>query len=467
MLTAGIILMIQAGGLVSNPLYAADLIWPAYLGLLAAGVLLSVRTRVWRSPAVWLFLLFWIVLGAWMPYALDVAPHTRLAEREAVGLGYCAALSVAVLLAGGRAGLRWWRIGWLLGLLLVGGVGVWELVTGDHLWVTPERPFPFRGRVAVATYINPNNFGIVLLSMIVALLAWRATARDRRVRIALVAAAVGAGLLVLASQSRAAVLGLVLVLALEMARVVAARPGLVRDAVTRHLRLTVTALVVVALAVISTFVVPALATRNPILRMIQDAMQPETGQSDLLRVALIRVSLRYLAESGYLGTGAGSFEPIMWNDPNSGIAIDANLHNAFFELLSQYGVVVGAALALVPTLLLVVAWRSRLSARLRPQVAIVRTEMLGHLLVFVALGFTASSSLALPVWWLMLANACACAAALRDRTHGRGTDRGLRDDVDRQAAQSTRLAGAFTPRGRTVPAGEPTARRTPGASRTR
>lgn len=438
--------MINTGGLVSLPLNRAGLLWPVYLGLIV--VALVIGGRWWRSTPVIGFAVAWAVLGAWMPYALRVAPDAPLATREADAFGICAVLTLALVVVGRRARLHWWRIGWLGALLFAGGLAVWELVTGHHLWVTPENPFPFRGRIAVATYGNPNNFGIVLLSMLVALLAWRAVARTAGVRAVLVGLSVLAGALVLSSQSRAAVLGLLLVLGLEGARHSAAHPGWLKRAISRRPRVVFGAVATAVLAVASTFVVPALAARNPVLRMIRDAMLEETGRSDMLRLNLIRVSLRYLRESGYLGTGAGSFEPILWNDPTSGIEGEVNLHNAFFELLSQYGVVVAGALALLMGYVVWLWWRTRLSASVRPHVAAVRTEMLGHLVVFVALGCTASSSLTLPVWWLILANTCVCAADLRDRTRpstrdGLDAGRTTVEAASEQARESRRVADQF------------------------
>jgi len=106
----------------------------------------------------------------------------------------------------------------------------------------------------------------------------------------------------------------------------------------------------------------------------------------------------------------------MWNDPNSGIAIEANLHNAFVEMLMQYGIVVFAVFTVLLVLLVRIWWTTRRPASMRPRVAIVRTELVGHLVVFAALGLTASSALTLTTWWLVLANACACAATLADLT---------------------------------------------------
>lgn len=426
-LTAGVVLLVAAGGLVTRVLAPAGLLWPFYGVVAVSAVLLALGSRSWRAAPVVGFVIVWAVLGASLPYALRVAPDPVLATKEARGLAECALLSGAALAAGLRGGLRAWRAGWLGALVLTCAIGTWELLTDQHLWVTAAKPWPFHGRVAAATFVNPNNFGIAVLSMLVGVLAWRASTPRRAIRWALTVAAVWAAVLVVASQSRSAVLGLVLVAAVHAVQASRSRPGLLRAALTRHRRAVFSVGAGAFLLLAATFVVPPLAARNPVLAMIRAALQPETAASDMLRVNLIRAGLRYWRESGYLGTGAGSFEPIMWNDPHSGVAIKANLHNGFVELLVQYGWVVAVPLLALLVLLVGVAVRTRANAALRPQVGIVRTEMLGHLVAYVALGFTASSSLALPIWWLMLAAACACAAWLLAHTRpglpGRRTHR--------------------------------------------
>ncbi|MDO5628706.1 MAG: O-antigen ligase family protein, partial [Mobilicoccus sp.] len=436
-LAALVVLWVHAGGLVTLPLVRVDLLHPVYVGLAVVALVIALSPRIWRSIPTLCLVLVWAAVAVVAPRALEVAPDHVLGEREVIALSYCAVLSLAFLVFARRGGLRWSWIGWMAGLLLVGSIGVWELVTENHLWVTPERPFPFRERVAVATYVNPNNFGIVLLSMLAVALAWRACARPRWLRMLLTVAAAFAAVMVMASQSRAAVLGLLVLGVLEFRRATASRPGLVRRLIARH-KVAVAALGAAMVAVVvALFTVPALAARNPVRQMLLAALEPETARSDMLRITLIREALGYWRDSGYLGTGAGSFEPINWNDPNSAIEIEANLHNAFVELLIQYGPLPALTLAALMLLLIWIAVRTRPNAALRPRVAAVRSEMLGHLVAFVALGFTASSSLALPVWWIMLAAATLNGAWLLDHTQRKPRPTlDARDAADRQAHES-------------------------------
>ena len=103
-----------------------------------------------------------------------------------------------------------------------------------------------------------------------------------------------------------------------------------------------------------------------------------------------------------------------------------NLHNAFVELLTQYGVLVFAPYAALLLILVAALWlrtgrrsvgRDRRPAdngRPAPDAAprervVARNELAGQLTAFVLLGATASSALEIPFWWLSLANAVALA----------------------------------------------------------
>jgi len=425
-LTAVLVLTINAGRLVNAPLTSAGLLWQVYLGSLALGVAAVVGTRRWRHPAVWGLLLFWLVGAAWMPYARAIAPDARLAAREILNLSYCAVLSSAVLLLGRRAPLFWWRLGWVFALGLAGSIAVWEMVTTElrALGTFVVGPVLLVLLLAQTFWIVPaaeltpslQNSHWLVIHVLVAILAWRAGARSSGMRAFLAVAALAAAGLVIASESRSAVLGLLIVVGLDLARRLGEHPGLVREVVATRRRLVATLAGLATVVLIAAFVVPPLAARNPVVRMVNAAMQPETAASDLFRVKVSLLGLRYWRGAVYLGTGAGSFEPLMWNDPNSGIAIEANLHNAFVEMLMQYGIVVFAVFTALLVLLVRIWWTTRRPASMRPRVAIVRTELVGHLVVFAALGLTASSALTLTTWWLVLANACACAATLADLT---------------------------------------------------
>lgn len=428
--------VIAAGGLVTQPLNVTGHTQLVF-GLLALGSLPALRrTRWWRDPAPVLLVVFWAVFWALSSRALAVAPNWRLGRRELLGLAVCTFVSLAAvaLSRGSRLGLQAFRWGWVVALLLTGGIGVWEVFSGRHLWTPQWSPWRFGdGSVISSTFINPNNFSDALVGMLAGVVALWARAGSRRVlRAVLALLAVFAATLMVFTESRGGLVGLALIAGLEVVRrrrlMTGARP--LREVLADHRQMLTAAAVGVLAVIAATFLVPALAARNPLRATIALMFTDEQSRSDLLRIRLIKFAFGYLRDSGWTGSGAGSFEPLFWNDPARGALPATNLHNSFVELLTQYGVLVFAPyLALLLVLVATLfrrGIRSVTSAVEREQL-LIRNELAGHLMAFTLLGTTASSALEIPFWWLSLANAAALAWYLRahhpTRSHARASHR--------------------------------------------
>ncbi|MBK7721430.1 MAG: O-antigen ligase family protein [Austwickia sp.] len=432
--------VVAAGGLVTKPLNEAGhtVAVFAVVALLALPALR--RTRWWRHPAPALLAAFWALFWALAPRALAAAPDGRLGRKELTGLAICTFVSIAAVAwsRGSRAGLQAFRWGWVAALLLTGGIGVWEVLTGRHLWTPDWAPWRFgEGSVISSTFINPNNFSDALVGMLAGVVAlWAGAGRTRVLRWVLAALAIFAVVLMVFTQSRGGLVGAIVIVALEaLRRRRAAGARSVRELLARQIGGHRAAAGALALALgaglIATFVVPALAARNPVRAMLDVAFSEGQARSDSLRLSLIRFAFGYLRDAGWSGSGAGSFEPLFWNDPARGGLPPTNLHNAFVELLTQYGVWVFAPYL---ALLLVLVW-AMLRGRTRgdtqggtggapgdvsaaggepdgagaTDVPILRAELAGQLTAFALLGATASSALEIPFWWLSLANAVALA----------------------------------------------------------
>ncbi len=411
--------LVAAGGLITKPLNEAGLTVPVFAAMALLSLPALRGTRWWRNPAPLLLGLFWAVFWVWAPRALSVAPDQRLGRRELTGLAVCTCVSLtAVALSRGtRPGLVAFRWGWVLALLLTGGIGVWEILTGHHLWTPDWAPWRFNDyRVAASTFINPNNFGAALVSMLAGVIALLATAKNRWLRATLAVLAASAVTLILVTTSRAALVGVAVIVGLEGWRRWRLSPNR-RVARSRQSRRRVLAWTVAAAAVaVATFLIPPIASRNPIRAMVEIALTPGQARADSLRINLVQFALGYLRDSGWLGTGAASFEPLLWRDPRWGDLPKTNAHNAFIELLSQYGVAVFAPYLALLVLLVAVMLRARHGAAVPAQAderVVVRNELAGQLTAFVMLGATASSALEIPFWWLSLSNAVAIAWYLR------------------------------------------------------
>lgn len=448
LVAVGAVVLPVLGGAATIPLERAGVQWPLYWVMVgaAAAAALSTPPRRWLAWAPWTFVACWAVLLAWLPYAVRVAPDARAAGIEVTRLLLAMLLSLVALalVRGARAGLTGLRVGWLVALVISASIGLWEITTKEHLlFLDPKRGWVFGdGRLATGTFLNPNNFATALVAMIVGVWALRAglaraprpagraRAGARRAALVFVDLLVLAGVVVVVfTQSRSGLGALTVVAALEACRRWegrrswwlghVAREGVVAGALagpaprTRR-RLAWGLGTVVGAVLVASVTVPALAARNPIVQVVTMAGNEETARSDNLRVQLIAAALRYLRESGWLGSGAGSFEPLLWADPTPGVIKLTNLHNAFVELLSQYGVVVGAVhAAALLALVAVVVWplpgrRGSAPCGRRGLPTDHRIEIAGYLATYVAFGVAASSALTVPTWWLL--HACACAS---------------------------------------------------------
>ncbi|MDO5712067.1 MAG: O-antigen ligase family protein [Micrococcales bacterium] len=469
--------IIVAGGLVARPLHDAGLLWPA-LGLAVLGGLLACRTALrsnaLRVPAA--MLVFWLVLLAWFPLALSRTPDRFAGDREVTYLAQAALWTIpALLLTRGRAGgVRAQRRGWILALVLCCAIATWEITTGQHLWIAAQNPWPFGDAPrAAGTFINPNNLAAALVAMIAAATAalatltgpvalhppgieedglddgldggafedafeaGRRTSRRLWLRIEQLVLAVliayGSVIIVL-SGSRAALAALVGVVVLQGWRILRERAGGrgVLALLRRHLGVVVGLAVAGVAAFLGLLFAPErLIARNPLRRIVFGHLDPATAASDDLRAGLVRAALRYLRDSDYLGSGAGSFEALLAADPNPGVIARTNLHQAFVELVSQYGVVVGAAFAVAVLVLIGALLGSAVRDRRRTAGAarerrIARHEAYGYLLSYGAFGASASSALSYPAWWLTLTAAAAIAwwlAGSRIRRQGYSASR--------------------------------------------
>lgn len=420
-----------------------------WLGLLALlGVLGIPGSRLLRSPAPLLLLLFWAVWAATLPITTAWAPQARQVTRELWSLYSAVAISITLVLLsrGGRKGLpvmRSFDIMWVAVFVTTLSIAVWEVVTTDHLLVTASRTWLPPPRSPAATFINPNNYACVLVVVMAIALLWateRRLSRLGRVLLVLVAAGcVGAAAL---TDSRAAYLAFAVQAGLALMLWVV-RGGVVarfRKWAARH-RLVAGGLVLAGLAVVAApFVVPALAARNPLLFVLQPAYDDE-AQSDALRLRLTKVGVRYWLDNPWFGTGAGSYEVRLSQDHPAGITMVTNMHNAFVELLAQYGSVVTLPFALLLAVLLwlVVRPMPRLPGGTpAPATGHDATGLryrLAALLVGIAVaGVTVSSALSWGVWWVMIAHATAIGWTLHNEA---GARRGAR-----RAAKAARAAPA-------------------------
>lgn len=438
------------------------------LGLFVSVVVLSAiaSTRWWRSRTGWAWLAFWTVWAATLPWTLrpaamptpDLIGAAREAQQVAAGLKHpirvpplsggdevtqlalaAAVTGAMLLLAGGsRRGVLAFRALWLAVLWSTAPIAIREVLTDQHIITTTYDVWFFTPHTPSGPFQNPNNYACVLACAVGVLLVWALDTSTRWWTGVLLASVSLAAALAFATGGRAALVAIVLqvLVALVVARRQrgwGGRPSMGAGRSTQRRAVVAGAGVLVGSAlVVLTLVVPTLTSRNPLLRLFATG-DGEAAAYDSLRFALTRTGLRYWWEHPWLGTGAGTFETRLATElPHDVSNPTINLHNAFVEILSQYGIVVFAPFAL---LLLVLVWRVVDRPPLRPRRlrqtrsfasastrsgtlvapesgpsqgvrrANYRLELALLLMMIAVTGVVVSSALALPMWFVMIAHA--------------------------------------------------------------
>lgn len=407
-----LVLAAAAGDLLLHALIRAHLatVFFAAVGCLGLLGLRGASRRGRAAPIA--FAGFWVVFAAWAPLAAARSLNPPVGRAEIVGMLTCGvvALAVVALTGGSAAGLARLRLGWSLALAFSVVVAGGELLTGRHLDVPPDAAWAVASRTVVSgVFHNPNDFALALVAMTAGALAHRASLpADRAAARAAVGGLAAAGsVLVLLTESRTGLGTLVVVLGLFAWR--AGRERRRGEASPPRSRRG-WALVGGGAGglVVAAFAVPALAAHNPVLRLVAAAGTAGTARSDHLRLDLLRAAWRYFVASDRFGTGAATFETLLWSDPDPGVSTRTWLHNGAMELLLQYGVVVAGALAVVVVLVLAGAADSRRRPG-DPAAGLARTELLAMVVAFAGLAFVSNSSLTITLWWVMLADAVGCA----------------------------------------------------------
>ncbi|MEP7159918.1 MAG: O-antigen ligase family protein [Dermatophilaceae bacterium] len=448
------------------------------LGLCVGVVVLSAAasTQWWRSRTVWAWLAFWMVWVATLPWTLrpasmptpDPIGAAREAQQVAAGLKYpiqvpplsggdevtqlalaAAVTGAMLLLAGGtRRGVLAFRALWLAVLWSTAPVAIREVVADRHIITTKYDVWFFAPHTPAGPFQNPNNYACVLACAVGVLLVWVLDTSSRWWAGVLLASVALAAALEFTTGGRAALVAIVLQVLAALA-VALRRRGLSGHASMGAGRSTWRRAVVVGAGVlvgsalvVLALVVPALTSRNPLTRLFATG-DGDAAAYDSLRFDLTRTGLRYWWEHPWLGTGAGTFETRLATElPHDVSNQTINLHNAFVEILSQYGVVVFAPFAL---LLLVLAWRvvdkrplrhrpprsTRSRAPESPRSGVLvaesrgsaqgvrranyRLELASLLMMIAVTGVVVSSALALPMWFVMIAHATHLGWALERR----------------------------------------------------
>ncbi len=373
----------------------------------AVGAAALARAPVAGALPFTLLATFWVVLAALWPWWS--AWDRQIVWQACVpGLVAHAVVSLAlVALTAGRAGgLEAVRRLWLVVLLTTTPVGVWEAVTRRN--IVPDPWFGPTGAPATVFH-NPNNFAAVLLLGIGMCLLWLPELRSRRAQAALAGLILVDGYLLLRTNSRMANVMALGVAALGVTQW-AHRLGHIsrlRAWCVRHPREAAIAATGLVGWLIASFTVPDLFRFNVVYRILFPG-DLQTSASDEYRLTLLRHGLEFWWGAPITGVGAGRFETLLRSEHPEVRVLP--VHNAFLELLLEFGIVPAALLA---GLLGVLVWRAVAFGRAGrddpADTAPYRSSLVVVLIAVIYGAVIIDSALGWTPWWLMIATAVSIA----------------------------------------------------------
>lgn len=331
--------------------------WVIYGAAALAGVLCLPGARAYRSPLVWALFLVWVMFAVFARQSMQWQPTFKVVINDVRGFAAAALITMGVVLMcrGGRHGVATLRTLWLVVFALSAPMGLWEALTGTHPLRPDSSPWTGSPRAPSSYFVNPNNYGIVLVVTIGIALLWLTERTRRWVRALLVLTVVIASGLLWMTESRSCLAGALLAAAWA-ALLAAQRHGhLARLARwhRRHPRIVGVGSLMLVAGAIASFIVPFLARYNPVVSMLFPG-DPDTVRSDSARLALIRHGIDFWQSSPWTGIGAARYEWMLAGIDHPGVPRVIPAHNGFVELLAEHGLALAAPLAL---LLGMLVWR--------------------------------------------------------------------------------------------------------------
>lgn len=322
-------------------------------------------------------------LGLWLIYAIVSLAWTEsygdAIEEIAFLLMIVAVVGITVHMLRTLDDLdRFYRF-WLLVLVAIASVGIWEVATGHHLPSSKSNELFFDRDTPTCVFRNPNDFATVLTLCLPFAVTWMSHAKSLLQRILGLGIILATLQLILETGSRANMIGVLLGAAFWFTFLLPARKKVA----------TVLAL---GAAVILLAMLPTVRLGDNIAEIGKelgtiDSENIETSGTSLnVRVNLISNSLRLVVDTFGFGVGAGNIEYRIARDYAENTLGIINVHNWWVEILANYGlfVFIGYVVFFLSLLLGLIKAHRRLTS--------VRQKRICEALIFGLVAFSVAST---------------------------------------------------------------------------
>lgn len=231
--------------------------------------------------------------------------------------------------------LRWFEVA----AIIFSVIGIYEIITGDYRFVVEDSLDLYQNasmalstigiRIPISAFGNPNTFGFFLLFAYCVSVSLSRLKKTRAGRIVSVISSIIFFLLIIATQSRACFISVLV-------------GSLVLVALDFHkIKMAQKILFIVVLIAGSSYIISWLSANKELYEALMTIdVSADADGSDRIRMNLISNGMKILSEHYFLGTGLGQIEYHMAKPGMLWTRDITNIHNWWIEILVSSGVVV-------------------------------------------------------------------------------------------------------------------------------
>lgn len=218
-----------------------------------------------------------------------------------------------------------------LGVMLQAIIGWYEVFTRDYRFISGynfDFYVSYSSRIPIAMLSNPNDFATLMFLGVLFSYYLIYTEKYRKIKLLVLLFLVNDVIMIVLSQSRSVLFGLLIAVLILL-----------------WLKTKYAGKIAMFLAAMLTLVYPA--TRHWLLSKIDLNYFTTKGESASVRINLIRNGLLFLGKTYGFGVGNGQIESWMSRRAVYDTHNITNMHNWWFEILTAYGIIIGAGFVIL------------------------------------------------------------------------------------------------------------------------
>jgi teichuronic acid biosynthesis protein TuaE len=306
--------------------------------------------------------------------------------------------------------LKWLYLLWLLIFVVLIPIGLWEVVTGNHLVVSglseEERSWVMFAPTTVFT--NQNDYAAFIALTIPMILVWIRYYSKLYIRILGVLVLIGSLSLLIMTTSRSCYLAVFAGLAFWFIFLLQVKKKLIT-------LVTVTTICILLLLAFPDWIQDTFSLVQAEISSLDSVVSATDDYgSNVVRKNLIKNALHFTAQSAGFGVGAGNAEYYMERYGIYPTGHITNVHNWWAEILANYGIFIFAGYVVLYISIFLNLWRAYKGINVQTEKMICEALLVGLISFFIA-SVSSSSIIAFPPQWIFFGFCLAFLNYLRNK----------------------------------------------------